>query len=223
MAGDTILVICESVAPEIEKLAPDQLDIKVLEFGLHNHPNKLNERLRECLAEIEREERYRVALFGYGLCSEGIVGLKPQRVRLVIPRTDDCIALFLGSRDRYIQELRREPGTFYLTKGWIEYGETPLAVYNQEVPWVKKYPPEKAHWLAQEVMRNYKRVALIDTGAYDLATYEDYARKTAETFEKKYQVVPGSLTLLEKLLSGRWDENFLVVEPGQEVKREMFY
>lgn len=223
MEEKAVLVVCESVAPEIEKLAPEHLDVRVLEFGLHNHPDKLNERLRGCLAEIEEDGSYGVALLGYGLCSEGVVGLKPQRVKLVIPRADDCIAIFLGSRDRYLEESQREPGTFYLTKGWIEHGETPLAVYNQEVPWVKKYPPEKAHWLAREVMRNYKRVALIDTGAYDLSAYEEYARKTAETFNMKYEVIPGSLNLLQKLLAGHWDGNFLVIEPGQEVKREMFY
>jgi len=223
MAGDTVLVVCESVLPEVEKLASSDLDIKVLEFGLHNHPNRLNEKLRECLAEIERDERYKTALFGYGLCSEGVVGLKPQRVRIVIPKTDDCIALFLGSKDRYFQEQRKEPGTFYLTKGWIEYGENPLSIYNQDVDWAKKYPPEKARWVAKEVMKNYKRIALIDTGVYDSSSYEDYARKTAEIFDMKYEVIPGSVTLLEKLLSGDWDENFIVVEPGQEVTKEMFF
>lgn len=223
MAGDTILVVCESVLPEVEQLASSNLDIKVLEFGLHNHPSRLNERLRECLAEIEKDERYKTALFGYGLCSEGVVGLKPQRVQMVIPKTDDCIALFLGSRARYIKELRKEPGTFYLTKGWIEYGENPLAIYNQEVDWAKKYPPEKAHWVAKEVVRNYKRIALIDTGVYDISPYKDYARKTAEVFDMNCEVIPGSLTLLEKLLSGDWDENFVVVGPGQEVTKEMFY
>lgn len=219
---DMVLVTCESVLPEIEKVAPQELPIKVLEFGLHNHPNKLNERLRECLAEIDRDEHFQVALFGYGLCSEGVVGLKPQRVKMVIPKTDDCIALFLGSRDKYIKQLRREPGTFYLTKGWIEYGETPLAIYNQEVPWTKKYSQEKVHWVARETIRNYKRVALIDTGVYDMTPYEEYAQKTAEVFELNYEVLPGSLDLLKKLIHGPWDENFVVVEPGTEVTKGMF-
>lgn len=216
------LITCEAVAAEIEKIAPADLSIKVLEFGLHNHPNKLNQRLRECLDEIEVEGSYQVALFAYGLCSNGVVGLKPKRVKVVIPKVDDCISLFLGSREEYGDQQRRDPGTFYLTKGWIEYGETPLAIYNQEVPWAKKYSQEQIHWVARETIRNYTRVALIETGAYDILPYESFARKTADVFGLKYEVLPGSLALLKKLLYGPWDEDFVVAEPGTEITKEMF-
>jgi hypothetical protein len=221
-AKKAALITCEAVGAEIEKVAPADLSIKVLEFGLHNHPNKLNQRLRECLDEVEGESGYQVALFAYGLCSNGVVGLKPRRVKVVIPKVDDCISLFLGSRKEYGEQQRRDPGTFYLTKGWIEYGETPLAIYNQEVPWAKKYSPEQIHWVARETIKNYTRVALIKTGAYDTLPYEDYARETADLFGLKYEVLPGSLNLLKKLIYGHWDEDFVVVEPGTEITQEMF-
>ena len=55
-----------------------------------------------------------------------------------------------------------------------------------------------------------------------MTPYEEYAQKTAEVFELNYEVLPGSLDLLKKLIHGPWDENFVVVEPGTEVTKEMF-
>lgn len=219
---EAVVITCQAVSAEIEKIAPPNITTRVLEFGLHNHPNKLNQRLRECLDEIEDEDSYQYALFAYGLCSNGVVGLKPKSVKVVIPKVDDCISLFLGSRKKYMEQLRRDPGTFYLTKGWIDYGETSLAIYNQDVPWTKKYSQEQIRWIARETIRNYTRVALIETGAYDISSYESFARKTADVFGLKYELLPGSLDLLKRLLYGSWDDDFVVVEPGTEITKEMF-
>lgn len=217
------LVICEVLVPEVQHFIPSDIDMRVVEFELHNHPGKLNEKLRSILNKLEDEKSWENILLGYGLCSEGVVGLKPKRTKIVLPKTDDCIALFLGSREKYKTLQQEKGGTYYLTKGWIEYGENPLAIYRQQPDWAKKYPPEIAQWTARELMKDYKRIALIDTGAYPLEPYIDYARKTGETFNLKFEVISGSLRFLQLLLYGPWDNNFLVIEPSQEITREMFY
>jgi len=38
---------------------------------------------------------------------------------LLIPRTDDCIAILLGSYQAYRREMDREPGTYYLSNGQL--------------------------------------------------------------------------------------------------------
>jgi len=50
-----------------------------------------------------------------------------------VPRVDDCIAIFLGSRAAYADQCHQEPGTYYLTKGWIEVGDTPFAEHERLV------------------------------------------------------------------------------------------
>ena len=65
-------------------------------------------------------------ILGYGLCSRAVVGLRAEGCTLVVPRVDDCIAIFLGSGDAYRTQHCSEPGTYYLTKGWIEAGDAPL-------------------------------------------------------------------------------------------------
>ncbi|NPV28645.1 MAG: DUF1638 domain-containing protein [Firmicutes bacterium] len=218
------LVICEAIAPEVEHFLPSYIEPHVIEFGLHNHPGKLNERLRAVLRDLEEKRDWDAILFGYGRCADGVVGLKAKRTRLVLPKVDDCIPLFLGSKERYCAQAREEAGTFYLTKGWIENGENPLSIYLQKPAWTKKYPPEVARWTAREIMKNYSRVALVNTGSYCLEPYIGYARRTAETFGLKFEIVPGSLEYLQQLLGGPWnDERFLVLGPGEAVTKEMFY
>jgi hypothetical protein len=216
------LVICESLAPEVEGIAPPDVEMRVMDFGLHNYPQKLNQQLRQVVAELDATQQFQVILLGYGHCSGGVVGLKSKTARIVVPRTDDCIAVFLGSRELCERERKKEPGTFYLTKGWIEHKEDPLSVYMGEHESTKRYDKKLAQWCAKEIMRNYKRIALIDTGAYDLEKYVDYGRKTAEVFGLEFEIIPGSLEFLKKLLYGPWDDDFVIVEPGQEITTEMF-
>jgi len=55
-----------------------------------------------------------------------VVGLHATTATVVVSRSDDCIAIFLGSCAAYKQQARHEPGTYYLTKGWIEVGDSPF-------------------------------------------------------------------------------------------------
>ncbi|NPV29016.1 MAG: DUF1638 domain-containing protein [Firmicutes bacterium] len=219
---NVVLVICETLAPEIEDKVPPHVEVNVIEFGLHLFPKELNKKLRDILGALDREGKWDLILLGYGLCSEGVVGLKSEKSKIVMPRTDDCIAIFLGSTEAYKKELTRDPGTYYLTKGWIEHGEDPLSISTRRHQWTKKYDEQTAQWVAREIMKNYTRIALIDTGTYELSPYIAYAKKVAETFDLKFEIIPGSLFLLEKLLHGPWDDNFLALEPGQEITKEMF-
>ncbi len=96
---------------------PQNIDSEFLEYGLHDTPDKLRQELQKC---IEKSSQYDTLLLGYGLCSNGVAGLKSDKHRIIIPRVHDCISLLLGSRARYEDEFERHPGTFYLSNGWIK-------------------------------------------------------------------------------------------------------
>jgi len=83
-------------------------------------------------AEIDHasEEDYDAFILGYGLSSNGIIGIHPQKKRLIIPRIHDSISLILGSPESYHKQAKQHPGTYYLTPGWIEKGETPISKFN---------------------------------------------------------------------------------------------
>ena len=73
------------------------------------------------------------------------------------------------------------------------------------------------------MMANYKRLALINTGQYEIEKYRDYARRTAERFNLRYEEIPGATTLVEKLLFGPWDDAIVVLPPGETFQLGHFF
>jgi hypothetical protein len=188
---------------------PASAAYEVLDFGLHLIPGNLKQRLQEAIDASCNH--FDTLLLGYGLCSMAVIGLQARNCRLVVPRVDDCIAIFLGSRQAYTDQAHQEPGTYYLTKGWIEVADTPFDEYERMV---QQYGQERADRLMKLMLKNYTRLAYIDTGNGDKQAYLDYARKTADQFNLRFEEIPGSNALVLKMLTGPWDEDFLVVEPG---------
>ena len=85
-----------------------------------------------------------------------------------------------------------------------------------------KFGEEKAKRMTGFLLKNYKRLALIDTGQYEIERYRDYTRSKAEEFELRFEEIDGSSRLIEKMLRGPWDEEFAVVELGNSVTYEDF-
>lgn len=196
---------------------PADMTYEVLDFGLHLRPGELKRSLQSKIDQASQTAD--ALLLGYGLCSLAVVGLRATTATLVIPRVDDCIAIFLGSRDAYKRQASHEPGTYYLTKGWIEVGDSPFEEYKRLV---EKYGEPKADRMMKLTLNNYKRLGFINTGQYEIERYRDYARRMAERFGLRYEEIEGSPALVKKMIHGPWDEEFVVVPPGQTVTYAMF-
>jgi len=211
-ATRTKVIACATVIEEMLPLLPPDVDHRVLDFGLHVNPEALQRALQEAIDAWATLAE--TILLGYGLCSQAVVGLRANDCTLVVPKVDDCIAIFLGSEEAYKAQSRTEPGTYYLTKGWIEAGDSPFGEYDSLV---KQYGEKKAQWLMGKMLKNYTRLALINTGQYELERYRDYSRRTAERFGLRYEEIPGSDALITKLLHGPWDDDFVVARPGETI------
>jgi hypothetical protein len=213
-----LVIACATVIEEMLPLLPPDVEHRILDFGLHTNPSKLRQALQDVIDASK--DHVETIILGYGLCSQGVVGLHATGSTLVVPRVDDCIAIFLGSGSAYRQQSRSEPGTYYLTKGWIEVGDSPFAEFERmAASRGQKY----AERIIRLMLNNYKRLALINTGQYDLERYRDYAHNTAQRFGLKYEEIEGSTTLVKKMLNGPWDDEFIVVEPGQSIRFEDFF
>jgi hypothetical protein len=210
------IIACATVAEELRLMGVPEGELLELEFGLHVYPEKLHETLQQEINSIPGEGDI---VLGYGLCSNAAVGLSSQSHRLIVPRVDDCIALFLGSRQEHLRRLREEPGTYFLTKGWIKAAELPI---NDYIRMVEKYGQERALRVTKVMMANYKRVVLINTGNYRLDEFRAAAQSMADTLELNYEEIPGSNRMLHAMLDGVWDSEYIVVEPGEETTLSMF-
>ncbi len=214
----TLVIACATVIEEMLPLLPPEVGHRVLDFGLHTDPARLRQALQQAIDEVD--PAVDTIILGYGLCSQGVIGLRSARSLLVVPRVDDCISIFLGSGAAYREQARSEPGTYYLTKGWIEVGESPFSEHEKMV---QRYGPKKAERIYRIMLKNYTRLALINTGHYDLERYRDYARRTAERFSLRYEEIEGSTDMVRKMINGPWDEEFIVVQPGETIALDHFF
>ncbi len=211
------VIACATVIEEMRSFLPPDVPYEVLDFGLHLKPQNLKVVLQEKINEASQDAD--VVILGYGLCSMAVVGLKATTATLVVARSDDCIAIFLGSCAAYKQQASTEPGTYYLTKGWIEAGDSPFSEYEKLAA---KYGEVKAMRMMKLMLKNYTRLAFINTGNYELDRYRDYARQSSAKFDLRYEEIDGSSALVQKLIAGPWDDEFVVVSPGEAITYDMF-
>jgi len=206
------VIACAAVMEEIRPHLPPGTVCHVLEFGLHADPPSLRRVLQE---SIDRAAASAEMIFlGYGLCSMAVVGLRANGCTLVVPRVDDCIAMCLGSQEAYKAQFKSEPGTYYLTPGWIDVGDSPFSEHEKLV---QAFGEKKAERVMGRILRNYTRLAFIDTGRGSTKRYRDYSRSMARRFGLRYAELPGSERLIKKMLRGPLDHNFVVARPGETI------
>jgi hypothetical protein len=189
----------------------------VLDFGLHADPDSLKATLQAVIDDAS--EDVDTIILGYGLCSLVVAGLKATRATLVVPCVDDCIAIFLGSREAHEAQHAAEPGTYYLTKGWIEAGDGPCADRGRLV---ERYGVERTEWLLREMLKHYTRLALINTGQYETERYRRYSRERAERFDLRFEETPGSNELIRRMLHGPRNGDFVTARPGETIPLDAF-
>jgi hypothetical protein len=219
MANMKYLVIaCNIMRGELLRFQINGISFVFLEQSLHRTPQKMKPIIQDEIDKAAKED-WDYVILSYGLCSNGILGVKANHHPIVIPRVHDCIALFLGSWKKYMEEHKKEPGTYYLTKGWIDEGKSPIGIYRE---YCQRYDKETAEWVIKEELKNYTRIALVDIGVGLSETHREHAKENARFLHLRYEEIKGSLAFFEKMLRGWWSEDFIILKPCQEVTQELF-
>ena len=219
--------ICAAVAR-----SPHQVDIEFLTKGLHDiGSGPMLRTLQEAVDKVvQGSVAYDAICLGYGLCGNGLVGLTARTTRLVLPRAHDCITLFLGGKERYLEYFNSHPGVYFMTTGWLERGEgaelTQLSNRKQGFGLTReelaaKYGEENADYLYEQLSKHtvrYRKYTYIEMG---LEPDDRFERATVERARERgwqYEKIRGDMGLITALLDGEWDPaKFLVVEPGFRV------
>lgn len=210
--GGLRFIACPAVLGELADGAVEGVDCHEIEAQLHVSPKRLKEALRVAVAEADLPGA--TIVLGYGLCSNSVLGLKTRHATLVVPRVDDCIAMLLGSNEAFSAVVERERGSYCVAKAYLEECDT---IMSEHEKLVEKRGRERAERMMRLLLKHYTRIVLIDTGRYDLEPHRVRVAEFAATFDLAVEEVPGTTRILDALVGGGWDDDFVVAPPGHEL------
>jgi hypothetical protein len=152
---------------------------------------------------------------------------------VILPRAHDCITLFLGARERYQEEMQK-PATYWYVADQLERNDgyragigglaigadTDAQVEEVRAGYVAKYGEDNADYLMEVLggwREHYGRAAFVSMGVADegasIAAAQDEADRRGWAFEQ----MEGSMVLVRRLLYGDWNEDMLVLQPGERL------
>lgn len=205
----SVIITCHNIKAEVDQALREtscNYPVLYLDSTLHDQPELLKKALQKELDHISNAEQVILAM---GYCGNVILGLKANNFRIVVPRVDDCMTLFLGSQKRR-KEVMDEAATYFFTKGWLDAERN---ILSDHLKIVNKYGEEKANMVLNMMFQHYGRIGLIDTGVFDLEPQIYKTERIAKTLKLKFEIIPGTMGLLKKLLMGPYDADFIVVKP----------
>ncbi len=209
---------------DTNKIPESNSRVQFLDAGLHATPKKLHSTVQEQINSIVKPS---VIVLGYGLCGNGLNEIHSGLHTLIIPKMDDCIAMFMGGRKAFMDEFNANPGTYYLTKGWLQAKTHPLAEFKG---YVEKYGEETAYYLMDQQYQHYSRLVFAAHSQEDLDKYRPIANEVAEfckRWDMKFEEYLGGTDFIQELEESlrnpdQIPESFIMVSPGEILKQEMF-
>jgi hypothetical protein len=206
--------------------SPHMVDAVYMPTGLHDTGAKLmRESIQEAIDAAEGK-RYDAIVLGYALCGTGLAGVRARSVKVVIARAHDCIALLMGSKEKYMEYFNANSGTYYRSIGWVERDDqlveqvAGMGLDCNLKQLIEKYGEDSGRFLYEEMSgykRNYTRLTFIRTGLEVDDSFRQRAQAEATEKGWKFEEFDGSTTLFRRLLSGDWNDEFLVLQPGEQI------
>lgn len=211
--------------------SPHLIDVELVDQGLHDNARVLRTELQRQIDAVDAAQHQAIAL-AFGLCNRSLDGLQARDVPIAVPRAHDCITIYLGSRERYDAEFAATPGTYYYADDYLERQGVSSArsrrvgmgvgvgLEDDYEALVAKYGEDNAQYLIETMgawQQHYQRAAYIDTGTATSGRYRAMAEEDAAKYGWRFERLAGNIMLIRKLLAAEWDDDFLVVQPGQRI------
>ncbi|OUO93549.1 DUF1638 domain-containing protein [Cloacibacillus sp. An23] len=215
-----VILACSSLAGAVaaaQKKMCTNWPVRCVDRRFHAEPKEMRLQLVRALGEMSEETD--TVLVAMGFCGGSWDSVSVSR-RVVVPRADDCITMLLNTGGAPHENLK-EPGHFYIRDS--DRGRYSLEGLRESV--MEKYGEAEGRALFESWFKNYTHADIIDTGTYD-SRDRDFlaeAERGARIAGCELRHVPGSNVVLEKLVSGRWDDLFVVAEPGETLTCAKFF
>lgn len=180
-----------------------------IDSALHNYPDLLKQDLQKRLDSLNCERV--LMLFGY--CGNALLGLRTGNYILIMPKVDDCITILLGSKE-IRQEHTNFSNTYFITNGYYRRASNIFKEYEYAMI---KYGYEKTYKIFKRLLDGYSRLGLIDTGTYNCKDLFHETTDVSKCLGLEQTIIPGTLVYIKQLLTGPYDDKFIVIERNGEV------
>jgi len=209
---ENVVIACEMLKTEVVKamnMTGCNFPIIWIDSEQHNDPDKLREKLQRKIDSLDGKDNI---LLVFGCCGNALVGIKATASNLIIPKVDDCISMVLCKQG---EKFERMKDTYFLTKGWIESSKSLMVEYERAI---QRYGVKNTERIFKVMLKNYKHLMLIDTGAYNIDEYMEKARAIANITNLRLIIKKGGIWLIKKLLMGPYDDDFCLIPKSEEIK-----
>ena len=218
-AMKSLVLACQTIAPELERVVEElsfDSPILYMDGSLHDRPDALRNALQERLDHIANVD---LVILAMGCCGGATAGLRSHGFSLVLPRVDDCLTLFLGSQDKRSAISGKAP-TYLFTKGWLDSEHSILAEHARNT---EKFGAKRADHILHVMYQHYEHIALIDTGIFAVGPQLSKLEEISELLSVKHvEVIEGTMGFIHRLLTGPYDERFVVKGPYEQVESTDF-
>lgn len=189
---------------------------------LHVEPEQMRDAVLKAIDALPEE--FDTVLVAMGFCG----GVWHETVfdrTVVIPRVDDCISLLLHTDDQFHPNLKQDGHLYLFENDPEDFSALTLMHNTNSFTQDLDLKNLSRDFLFEMWFHNYRYMDIIDTGLNDCYTeeYAAAAQEQADQIKAELDYVPGSILLLEKLLSGRWDEQLIVAPPGKRILHGDFF
>lgn len=209
---DTVIVACKTLMDEItlaKKNTGCAFPEEYIESGLHERPKKLAETVQDLLDSIKADR----VLLCLGQCGNAMIGIKAGDYEMILPKTDDCLSLLIGSAKKK-NSIALEDKAFFLTEGWLRGESTIMSQYERSV---KRYGEETALSILEMMYEHYDTLGLLDTGTGPIDNLYAQTEGVTKLLGLERKTYTGSVSYIEKLLTGPWDDDFIIKKPFEEI------
>ena len=215
----TCIVCCDSLLSHLEAAqvtTGTKYPIYTLDRALHSQPKNMRQSLLDVLNTLP--ESITTVLIAMGYCGGSLDNIC-TRQQLVIPNLDDCITMLLTKTDAQEGNLKQR-GHMYFRDSECGGVNVQRMLDNLR----QEYGMERGTGIFGMWFADYTHADIIDTGVFDCyeESYVESIQKQADLIRCELGYVEGSNRILEKLVSGQWDEQFLIVPPGTVLTKSTF-
>lgn len=210
----TVILGCSSLKDyidEAQRKVKTNYPVLYLNRLYHRDPNEMREHIINTLTTMDKDVDTILVAMGY--CGGSWDGVKAP-CKLVIPKIDECVSLLLQNTDEIKSDLK-EPGHLYVREK-NPMKENFHAIFDKLT---KNLDEEKKKRYHEDWKKYYHEIDIIDTKINDCRRpdYVQIVKEDADWLGAKLGFVEGGTYLLEKLFTGKWDEQFTILERGEQI------